>query len=213
MKKTDHTQKELIIVGGPNGAGKTTFVQETFPGYIKDSLFLNADIIAQNLSPQHLESVNIQSGKELLRALDNKLKETKSFIIESTLSGRHLLRKIKEAHDNGFLVKLIFLWISTIELCDFRVKSRVSKGGHNIPYPIIERRYKRGLKNFNDYLSAVNEFSVYITDQTPTLIVSKSEDSPTVIHSPHLYNIFTEAVKKAWKVITTYEYLTPNPIL
>ena len=34
-----------------------------------------------------------------------------------------------------------------IELAKRRVADRVASGGHNIPTPVIERRYKAGLKN------------------------------------------------------------------
>lgn len=46
---------------------------------------------------------------------------------------------------------------SSIELAKERVKIRVSEGGHNIEPEVIERRYKRGIKNlFDIYLPIVD---------------------------------------------------------
>ena len=42
---------------------------------------------------------------------------------------------------------LLFFWLDSIELAKRRVADRVASGGHNIPLPVIERRYKAGLKN------------------------------------------------------------------
>lgn len=43
-----------------------------------------------------------------------------------------------------------------------RVRQRVREGGHNIPEPVIRRRFTSGLRNFeNLYKSAVDEWALY----------------------------------------------------
>ena len=51
------------------------------------------------------------------------------------------------AQEKGYVVHLLFFWLDSIELAKRRVADRVASGGHNIPLPVIERRYKAGLKN------------------------------------------------------------------
>ena len=41
----------LYIIAGPNGAGKTTFARKFLPKYAECTQFVNADLIAQGLSP------------------------------------------------------------------------------------------------------------------------------------------------------------------
>ncbi len=41
----------LYIVAGPNGAGKTTFAREFLPNYAECLEFVNADLIAEGISP------------------------------------------------------------------------------------------------------------------------------------------------------------------
>ena len=45
--------KQVLILAGPNGAGKTTFAREFLTTEANCPTFLNADIIAAELSPQH----------------------------------------------------------------------------------------------------------------------------------------------------------------
>jgi predicted ABC-type ATPase len=44
--------KQILILAGPNGAGKTTFAREFLTTEAHCPTFLNADIIAAELSPQ-----------------------------------------------------------------------------------------------------------------------------------------------------------------
>ena len=53
----------LYIIAGPNGVGKTTFADEYLPDEIKQSEFINADLIARGLSPYDPEAVAIEAGK------------------------------------------------------------------------------------------------------------------------------------------------------
>jgi len=45
------TQPRCIVIAGPNGAGKTTFAREYLPKVAGLVQFVNADLIAQGLSP------------------------------------------------------------------------------------------------------------------------------------------------------------------
>lgn len=41
----------VYVIAGPNGAGKTTFAREFLPPYAECKNFINADLIAQGVSP------------------------------------------------------------------------------------------------------------------------------------------------------------------
>ena len=70
-----------------------------------------------------------------------------SFSIETTLATRSYINLVRRAQEKGYVVHLLFFWLDSIELAKRRVADRVASGGHNIPLPVIERRYKAGLKN------------------------------------------------------------------
>ncbi|MDQ2863832.1 MAG: hypothetical protein M3R50_09345 [Bacteroidota bacterium] len=71
-------------------------------------------------------------------------------------------------------VILFFIWIDNIELAKSRVATRVSKGGHNIPDNVIERRYKKGIKNFSEYASQVGNWYVYDNSGSRYILAAKS---------------------------------------
>jgi predicted ABC-type ATPase len=43
----------VYIIAGPNGTGKTTFAREFLTNYANCRFFINADLIAQGLSPSY----------------------------------------------------------------------------------------------------------------------------------------------------------------
>jgi len=57
---------------------------------------------------------------------------------------------------------LFYFWLESVELAKSRVLDRVNKGGHNIHPETIDRRYKRGIKNFFQlYQSIVDSWIIY----------------------------------------------------
>lgn len=180
--------KTLTIMSGPNGAGKTTFAKKNYPTLIEKGLFLNVDHLAGEINPNDVNKVAISAGKQFLIELDRRLQSHASLVIETTLSGKSLLRKIELARQQGFIVRLIFLWLRTIELCDFRVKMRVTLGGHNIPFDDIKRRHARGLQNLPSYLNAVDEYEVFQANATPILIFNKNMNTPMHVADKPLYD-------------------------
>ena len=190
------TQKTFTIVAGPNGAGKTTFIENTFTSLVEDKKFINADYIARDLNPNDVSKVAIQAGKVFLKKLDELIAKEQSFVIETTLSGKLLLKKIKIAKENGFHVHLAFLSLSSAPLCDFRVKARVALGGHNIQLHDIKRRFVRGLLNLQAYKNIVDSFELYNADNKPILILSKKYSKETNIYDDNLLKKFNQLLQQ-----------------
>jgi predicted ABC-type ATPase len=138
----------LYIIAGPNGAGKTTAAEFLLPEVFGTSIFINADLIAAELSPINPEAAAFQAGRIMLTQIQERLSNKETFAIETTLAIRSYLNLVKQAQLLGYDVVLHFFYLPSAEMAKERVKLRVSKGGHNIPPGVIERRYEAGLKNF-----------------------------------------------------------------
>jgi predicted ABC-type ATPase len=54
---------ELYIIAGPNGVGQTTFARKFLPTYANCKNFVNADLIAQGMSPFSPEAAAIRAGR------------------------------------------------------------------------------------------------------------------------------------------------------
>lgn len=157
-----HTKKQVLIIAGPNGAGKTTFAR-TFLAPLKDQIrFINADYIAAGLSPFDPELVAVRAGKIMLEEVEACFQRGESFAIETTLSGRGYLKHIRRWQEAGYEVRLIFLSLQDVSISIDRVARRVKQGGHNIPEPVIRRRFKAGLELLHsDYKHVVDEWLLY----------------------------------------------------
>jgi predicted ABC-type ATPase len=140
-------QPQIIIIGGPNGSGKSTLANEVIREL--NIPYLSADSIAQELNPTHPEEKRIESGKVFFNRLSRFTDSKQDIIIESTLSGRSLVRHLKDLRALGtYSIQTIYLFIDNPELCWKRVQIRAKKGGHIVPKQDVIRRYTRSMINF-----------------------------------------------------------------
>lgn len=164
MKPTEsrRVEKKIIIIAGPNGAGKTTFAGEFLPKEAACPTFVNADLIAAGLAPFEPERAAFRAGRLMLEEIYNHVRKGENFAFETTLSGRGYAGLIPGWQADGYIVKLFFLRLASPELAIARVRQRVREGGHNIPEPVIRRRFKAGLRNFDTlYKPLVDEWALY----------------------------------------------------
>jgi predicted ABC-type ATPase len=187
---------DITLIAGPNGAGKTTFASTHLQKEMDAGFFLNADNIEKSLNSETLASPSFQAGRLALAMRRDFLQSRQSFILETTLATRNLLVFLKEAKFRGYTLIIHYLWITNPKLCDFRVKDRVSKGGHNIPVEIISRRYRLGLCYFSDYFDLADKVSIYSADEFPQLIGSQEKGQLT-IHDTFLYGKFLAQMREA----------------
>jgi predicted ABC-type ATPase len=138
----------VYIIAGPNGAGKTTFAREFLPYYAECKSFVNADLIAQGMSPFSPKTAAVRAGRLMLEEIGNFARRGVDFGFETTLSGRTMFGSISHLRKYGYQVHLFYLWISTVELALDRVKDRVREGGHDVPEATVRRRYDRSVRNF-----------------------------------------------------------------
>ena len=78
----------LYIIAGCNGAGKTTASYTILPELLDCHEFVNADIIAAELSPYNPESVALEAGRIMLQRINALLETRIDFAFETTLATR-----------------------------------------------------------------------------------------------------------------------------
>jgi predicted ABC-type ATPase len=155
-------EKRIFIIGGPNGAGKTTFALEFLPREGNCPDFINVDLIAAGLSALEPDRAAIRAGRVMLREIRDRVRRGSSFAFETTLSGRAYAQMIPRWRASGYVVKLIFLSLPTLDLALARVAARVAQGGHSVPEPVVKRRFNTGWINFREvYAPLVNRWESY----------------------------------------------------
>lgn len=170
------TTPTLYIIAGCNGAGKTTASYAVLPDLLNCKEFVNADEIAKGLSPFNPESVAIEAGKLMLQRINLLLSQKKTFAIETTLATRSYAGLVKRAQKEGYMVILLFFWLSSPEMAIERVAKRVSEGGHNIPTETIIRRYWLGLQNFFNIFSPIVDCWMLYENINNTILIASSEE-------------------------------------
>lgn len=110
-------------------------------------MFVNADETARTLQAAGTAASALKAGRLVLLQLDHLIKARQDFIYETTLSSHQSVNLLKRAAGAGYETLLIFVVLAAPELHVRRVAQRVSRGGHDIPEPIIRRRYDLTFKN------------------------------------------------------------------
>ena len=181
------TEKQPIIylIAGCNGAGKTTFAKSFLPYEAKCLKFLNADLIAQGISPLNARAGAIKAGRLLLAEFHQFVARHETFAFESTLSGTTYIHLLKRAKRGGFRLYLHYLWLPTPAIAIARVRERVKMGGHNVPESDIRRRFARSLRHFTqDYAPLTDRWAVWDNQTSPPTLLAESETcSPSQLQS------------------------------
>ncbi|WP_436717422.1 zeta toxin family protein [Roseiconus lacunae] len=184
----------VYVIAGPNGAGKTTFAQQYLPRYARCETFVNADIIAADLSPTDPDSQALIAGRVMLERIDELAQHRVDFGFETTLAGRsHAGRLRRLRNELGYNVVLAFIWLPSPELAVLRVAGRVKQGGHNIPEDTIRRRYRQGVINFaKRYVHVVDRWIVFSGADSPPVEIMRFEDGELLVSDDERFELLKQ---------------------
>ena len=188
----------LFVIAGCNGSGKTTIAKELFPNYFNCNEFVNADIMAAEMSPNDVARVAISAGKKTLELIDKLFDDKISFAMETTLSGNVHRKIIQKAQQQDYYVVLIYVWVKSPRTSISRVKSRTKLGGHFVPKEDIIRRYKRGLINFfHTYLNLCDYSAIISNNDHYKIIVTEGMNPVDFrIHNAEIWKKIKSTLKK-----------------
>jgi len=153
----------IYVLAGTNGAGKSSVAGAMFRRAGAD--YFNPDeatarILAANpgISTASANSAAWLQGKRLLeRAIAERL----DFALETTLGGQTITALLVQALAAGIQVRMWFVGLSSPGLHLARVRSRVARGGHDIPEAKIRERYDRSRINLIDLMPRLTELRVF----------------------------------------------------
>jgi predicted ABC-type ATPase len=153
----------IYVLAGTNGAGKSSVGGAMFRRSGAD--YFNPDeatarILAATpgLSKTDANSAAWLQGKRLLeRAIAERL----DFALETTLGGETITGLLQEALAVGVEVRIWFVGLTSAELHIARVRSRVARGGHDIPEAKIRERYDRSRIHLIELMPRLTEVRVF----------------------------------------------------
>ena len=188
----------MYIISGPNGAGKTTASYTMLPDLLNLHTFVNADEIADELSPQDPEREMIRASRLMLERMDQLIEKGEDFAVETTLATRTLAGTITRAQHKGYMVGIFYFWLKSDDLAVKRVAIRVSSGGHNVPEATIRRRYRQGMENLRNIYLPLCNYWVLIDNSTRQgkWIAEGGLSTATRVYNKRTYNLIMNIDKQ-----------------
>ena len=130
--------KIYTIIGGVNGAGKSSLT-----GALKSERKDLGVIIDVDKITAAAGGSAVKGGKIAVNKIDECLERGICFTQETTLSGQKTLHTIERAREAGYIIRLYYVGLDTLQECIKRIDNRVSKGGHDIARQDVARRFER----------------------------------------------------------------------
>ena len=188
---------QCYVIAGSNGAGKTTFARTYLPKYVHCVEFINADLIAQGLSPFAPERAALAAGRIVLERIRDLTEARSDFAFETTLSGRSYAPLLEEMRGKGYQITLFYLWIPSPDLALERIRERVAEGGHNVPESDVRRRFGKSLRHFLGLYSELADTVILFdnSSEEPRVIAERTARGPFVVYDQAIFDLVTKESK------------------
>jgi predicted ABC-type ATPase len=174
----------IYVLAGTNGAGKTSiigamFLKQGVPYFNPDEATKKILAANQGITLDEANSAAWHQGTRLLqRAIDERL----DFAFETTLGGRTITKMLDSALSEGFDVRIWYVGLNSPDLHIARVKSRVAKGGHDIPSEKIRDRYDQSRYNLIQLLPKLTELRVYDNSEDADPSTGVAPEPKLILH-------------------------------
>jgi predicted ABC-type ATPase len=153
----------VYVIAGVNGAGKSSIGGAAFRAFGGD--YYNPDEAARELIAtdpgRDAAEADAAAWRQGVRLLRQAIAERLDFAFETTLGGNTIPRLLAEAAAQGIGIYVWYAGLASPELHLRRVRSRVRRGGHDIPEEAIRRRYERSRLNLIALLPLLTALRMY----------------------------------------------------
>ena len=159
------TLPTLFVIAGPNGAGKSTLTQS---GRFQSARIFDPDAAARNIAPEDPGRAAVRAGRRIAQERRKAMAAGENIVLETTLSGRDVLRLMGEARAAGYRVELHYVRLESVDAHLRRVECRARAGGHDVPEADVRRRFSRSIENLPRAMALADETWFYVNDDPDT---------------------------------------------
>lgn len=112
-------------------------------------------------------------------------------MLESTLSGLTLARRLDAFRLAGYLVRLVYVFLNAPAVSVSRVSARVLSGGHYVPTADVVRRFGRSQRNFwFTYRAVAHQWNLVSNSGDTFTEVAALEDGALAIFDDEVFRAF-----------------------
>lgn len=181
MSKLAPKRHSLWIIAGPNGSGETSVYQSASVDEPTGSVWIiNPDLLARTIREKEMleaTAANLAAVQRIGLWLDASLDTYQTIGVETVLSTRTYCELVAKAKEREFEIRLVHVFLDSVELNLERVRIRVLKGGHDVPSDKIRDRRLRSFAQFGWFLNAADRADVFDNSGASSrLMMSKRGD-------------------------------------
>jgi len=174
----------IYVIAGVNGAGKSSIGGAAFRDLGGE--YFNPDEAARELMSANpglgQSEADIAAWRQGSVLLRQAIAERLDFAFETTLGGNTIPRLLAEAAAQGIGIYVWYAGLSSPELHIQRVRSRVRRGGHDIPEHAIRRRFEHSRLNLVALLPGLTALRVYDNSTEADPAAGKTPAPLPVLH-------------------------------
>ncbi|WP_373489367.1 AAA family ATPase [Blastomonas sp.] len=172
----------LWIVAGPNGSGKSSLYNRTdIEGWGGSVWIINPDLLTAKIIDHEqsgMQEANLSAVQRIEAWLEASINTYQTIGVETVLSSPKYLRLVDLAHAQGFIVRMLYVVLDTVELQYDRVAIRVRSGGHDVPREKIAARRQRSFEQLAAFYHKLDDLYIFNNSAAePTIIAAKSGDA------------------------------------
>jgi predicted ABC-type ATPase len=138
---------------------------------------INPDLLAKRIRDQEgIEAVtaNMAAVQRIETWLYASIDTHQTIGVETVLSTGKFRRLVEHARSRGFSINLIYVYLDSVELNIERVRTRVRKGGHDVPEDRIRARRLRSFDQFGWFFTQADRADVFDNSgATPRRVLAK----------------------------------------
>jgi predicted ABC-type ATPase len=153
----------IYVLAGVNGAGKSSLGGAMFRARNAD--YYNPDETARKILAIHhhldLTAANAHAWEMGRALLEKAIAQNLDFAFETTLGGKTITSMLVSAAASGTEIRVWYAGLANVELHLTRVRSRVRRGGHDIPEADIRRRWNASRENLIRLLPHLAELRMF----------------------------------------------------
>lgn len=151
------------MLAGVNGAGKSSIAGAAFRE--SGGEYYNPDEAARLLRKANPRLTQAQANgaawQQGRRLLEHAIAERLDFAVETTLGASTIPKLLAAAADSGSEIRIWYAGLDSVERHIERVRTRVRRGGHDIPEADIRRRFENSRLNLIHLLPKLAALRVY----------------------------------------------------
>jgi predicted ABC-type ATPase len=174
----------IYVLAGTNGAGKSSVGGAAF--LEAGTEFFNPDEATRRIQETNpgitQDQANSAAWRQGKRLLQRAIAERLHFALETTLGGETITALLETALLEGIEVRIWYVGLRNIDLHLQRVRSRVARGGHDIPEQKVRYRYDATRLNLIRLMPRLTELRVYDNSAEADPHAGKTPEPALLLH-------------------------------